>query len=102
MQKEHLIRYHPSGETEGIDPRTISINVLEESGHVKTPILDVIRAKCLDCSHTQSEASKCVAITCPLWPYRMATNPFFRGRELTEEQRKVLSDRLALSRANKE
>jgi hypothetical protein len=39
--------------------------------------LKVIRAKCIDCCSGQvGEVRKCVATTCPLWPYRMGENPF--------------------------
>jgi hypothetical protein len=39
--------------------------------------LRVIRAKCVDCCAGQpGEVRKCVATTCPLWPYRMGTDPF--------------------------
>ena len=37
--------------------------------------LRAIRAKCLDCSHTQSEVRKCTAVSCSLWPLRMGAVP---------------------------
>lgn len=67
--------YHASGETEGRDPRAMTAEELESIGHVKTPLLKVIRAKCLDCSHTFSEAAKCTACDCSLWPYRRGVMP---------------------------
>lgn len=54
-------------------------------GHVKSNLLGVIRAKCLDCSHTHPEVAHCTAVTCALWPYRMRSNPF--RTEKTPEQR---------------
>jgi hypothetical protein len=66
----------PDGETEGLDPRETPRNLLEEIGHSQMPLLRVIRAKCLDCSHTASEVRRCSAVDCSLWPYRMGTNPF--------------------------
>jgi hypothetical protein len=66
----------PSGETEGLDPREISRTLLEEIGHSQTPMLRVIRAKCLDCSQSASEVRRCTAVNCSLWPYRMGSNPF--------------------------
>ncbi|MBX2806150.1 MAG: hypothetical protein KTR19_09275 [Hyphomicrobiales bacterium] len=66
----------PSGGTEGLDPREMSRSLLEEIGHSQMPLLRVIRAKCLDCSHTASEVRRCSAVDYSLWPYRMGTNPF--------------------------
>jgi hypothetical protein len=58
------------------------------------PILDVIRAKCLDCSAGQAdEVRKCVAVTCALWPYRMGSNPF-RTVNLAEEERERRRSRI--------
>jgi hypothetical protein len=75
----------PSGETEGLEPRETSRSLLAEIGHLQTPLLKVIRAKCLDCSYTASEVRRCTAVDCPLWPHRMGTNPF--RAERTEAQR---------------
>jgi len=66
----------PSGETEGLEPREMNRSLLAEIGHSQMPLLKVIRAKCLDCSHTASEVRRCPAVDCSLWPYRMGTNPF--------------------------
>ena len=42
----------------------------------KAKILEDIRNKCLDCCVGQvGEVRKCVAYTCPLWPYRMGKDP---------------------------
>ena len=46
-------------------------------GHPETP-LRAIRAKCVDCSGgSMAEARKCTAVSCPLWPMRMGSNPFY-------------------------
>jgi hypothetical protein len=66
----------PSGETEGLEPRELPRSFLAEIGHAQMPLLQVIRAKCLDCSYSASEVRRCTAIDCCLWPYRMGTNPF--------------------------
>jgi hypothetical protein len=75
---EHVERYsrlvirNPDRSTEGRDPRTLS---LDELGDFLTPIR-AIRAKCIDCSGgSPSEARKCTAVGCALWPYRMGTSP---------------------------
>jgi len=54
---------------------------LEKAGHKKRPILKVIRANCLKCSVSQpKEVRLCQFVDCPLWPYRMGTDPFRKGR----------------------
>jgi len=75
------------GERIGRDPRRIAINEFDAAGIVCSPILAVVRAKCLDCCGGQSdEVRKCISIRCALWPYRMGSNPF-RTVNLTDEER---------------
>lgn len=89
------------GETVGRDPRGMSEAELNALGHAKSRIIGVIRAKCLDCCGGQpSEVRRCVLTSCPLWPYRMNTNPF-GGREMSDEQRAAAAERLAHARASK-
>lgn len=58
---------------------------LEKIGHKKRPILKAIRAKCLDCGVSQPrEVRLCQMVDCPLWPYRMGTDPFRKGREVKD------------------
>jgi hypothetical protein len=44
-----LVIRHPTGETEGKHPRDADVDVMREI-HEPTPLLRVIRAKCIDCS----------------------------------------------------
>jgi hypothetical protein len=91
------------GELIGRDPRKVSADDWERAGIEGQPILRVIRAKCLDCRGEQeSEVRKCVAVACPNWPYRMGENPFRAAREMTDEERVALGERLARSRAARE
>lgn len=88
-----LILTNPTGETEGIDPRLISREKFEELGFEAKPLLQVIRAKCMDCcGYQQSEVKKCTAVTCDLWVYRMGKNPF--RKPMSEERRQQARDRL--------
>jgi hypothetical protein len=49
------------------------------------PPLKVMRAKCLECCcGSAHEVRHCVISTCPLWPYRMGTNPL---RQPSQAQR---------------
>ncbi len=84
-----LVVRNPDGSTEGKHPRDADVDVMREI-HEPAPLLRVIRAKCIDCSGgSESEARKCTAIGCALWPYRMASNPFRAPREMTQEQREA-------------
>jgi hypothetical protein len=75
-----LILRH-DGFTEGADPRSIPAATLRAAGHEPGSLLHVIREKCLDCCCGQAaEVRRCTAYQCPLWPYRLASNPFLRGR----------------------
>lgn len=66
-----------------------------------TPI-KAIRAKCLDCMCDQvAEVKNCPIETCPLYPFRMGHNPNIGKRELTDEQRQAMKERLANARAKK-
>lgn len=65
-----------NGEVIGRDPREMEISELNAIGHECMPLSKIIRSKCLDCSHTESEVRKCIAFECVLWPYRMRKNPF--------------------------
>lgn len=64
--------------------------------------LKVIRLKCLECSNGSSnEVKLCPVTKCPLYPYRFGTNPDRKKRELTEEQKKEMAERLKKARENK-
>ena len=67
-----------------------------------TSPLKIIRLKCLDCCCGQSEEVKhCTCEDCPLWPYRFGKNPFRKKREMTEEQKDALRERMAKAREAK-
>lgn len=55
-----------------------------------------IRAKCLDCSCWQTQEVKlCDRVNCPLYPFRMGTNPFRTKRVMTDEQRAKAAEQLS-------
>ena len=67
-----------------------------------TSPLKAIRAKCLDCCCEQlNEVKYCPASNCPLHPFRFGRNPFRAKRELTDEQKEVLRQRLEIGLAKK-
>jgi hypothetical protein len=83
------------GSPVGCDPRRISGEEFALIDHHAQPVLSVIRAKCLDCCGAiPSEVRLCTAVRCPLWPYRMGTNPLRSRREISDEQRAALRARL--------
>ncbi len=79
-----LITRHADGTTKGRHPQDLKQAELAAAGHTPQPILKVSQAKCLDCSGgSRSEAAACTAVTCPLWPYRLGSNPSSTPRGLS-------------------
>lgn len=84
------------------DPRQMTAAELTALGHHKRPILDVIRQNCVECcAGNQAEVRRCAMIACPMWPYRMGSNPFV-SRDYTPEQREAARERLAVARAGRQ
>lgn len=58
-----------------------------------------IRAKCLDCCcGSTTEVANCTVTGCPLFPFRFGKNPYRQRREMTEQEKQVLADRLREAR----
>jgi hypothetical protein len=80
--KEHAAargaRYEPSGVDDwlaGRDPRAMTQEEIRSMGHEPMSPMEAIRARCLDCmAGSADEVRKCVAMACPLWPFRMGKN----------------------------
>ena len=69
----------------------------------KTNPVKAIREFCIDCCGGSRETVKnCPSVRCSLYPFRLGKNPFKQKRELTEEQRNAIRDRLKKGRENKE
>jgi|SRR6476646_1083782 len=85
------------GELIGKHPNEVPSQTLSLKFRAQNP-LKAIREKCLDCCcGNAAEVRKCVAIECPLWPFRMGTNPFRKKRELSLAQQRDRSQRLRKS-----
>lgn len=83
----------------GRDPRRMSQADLNAVGHHKRPLLRAIRENCIGCcGGMEAEVRRCRIVSCPMWPYRMGTNPFFTPKPLGEEERERLAARLAAAR----
>lgn len=66
-----------------------------------TNVLRAIKLKCLDCStYNINEIKECPVKECSLYPFRLGKNPF-RKRELSEEERNKLSERMKNLKRNK-
>jgi hypothetical protein len=84
----------------GRDPRTMSLAELEALGRPRVSRGDAIRANCIDCAGgNTAEVRRCAMLTCPLWPFRMGTDPYREPRLMTEMQREAAAVRLAKVRA---
>jgi hypothetical protein len=82
-----------AGEAIGRDPRAMTAADFQALGHRPAALTEVIRAKCLDCCCGSAyEARRCISIDCPLWPFRMGTNPL--RKPVPEERRRAIGDRL--------
>lgn len=67
----------------------------------KTNPVKAIREKCIDCCcGSASEVKECSCTKCPIYPFRLGKNPFRQKREMSEEQKKVVGDRLREARKN--
>ena len=77
MDRSPFLEKLTMAEKVGKLPSFVGTDKLRALGHPETPIR-AIRAKCVDCSGgSLSEARKCTAVGCPLWPMRMGKNPFY-------------------------
>ena len=60
-----------------------------------------IRAYCLECTcGSTAEVKLCPIDDCPLFPFRFGKNPYRKQREMTEEERRALADRLKEAKKN--
>ena len=61
-----------------------------------------IRAFCLECcGGSPAEVKECTGVSCSLYPFRLGRNPFRQKRELTDEQKEIMTNRLAMAREQK-
>ena len=83
------------GQLIGADPRKLGPAGLRELGHRPVSPLQALRERCIDCcTGSKTEVAKCVAVTCPSWPFRTGHNPWRTGRPMTPEQRNAAASHL--------
>ena len=64
-----------------------------------TSPIKAIRAKCLDCSAgSNKEVRECPVTGCALHAFRSGRNPYRKKRQLTDEQKNALNQRLKNAR----
>jgi hypothetical protein len=86
-ERAHAAGYEPDGDYfVGRDPRQMNRAELEAMGHAPMSPMEATRAKCLDCAGSSDEVRRCVAMTCPSWPFRTGKNPW---REVSEARREI-------------
>lgn len=74
----------------GQDPRRLSTDDLRELGHRGKPLLQAMRRRCIDCcGGKKDEVRRCTAVACPLWPYRMGTDPWHPQAKPAEERERA-------------
>lgn len=60
-----------------------------------TSPVKAIRAYCIGCCNGSfNEVKLCEISDCELYPFRFGKNPYIKRKELTEEQKVVLAERL--------
>lgn len=70
----------------------------EEKKTITNPV-KAIRAYCLSCvCGSSTEVDRCPIEECALYPFRFGRNPFRTKRELTEEQKTAMAERLKKAR----
>lgn len=99
MKKSAGLEISPELQEIGRDPREMAPEDLEALGHVRKPVLQALRERCVDCAGgSVHEVRLCVAVACVAWPFRMGTDPWRAKRVLTEEQKSTLRERMAKAR----
>lgn len=82
----------------GRDPRRMSAAELIALGKPRISRGDAIRANCLDCcAGNAAEIRRCGHIGCPLWPFRMGTDPY--RAPMSEERKRAMAIRLRDTKA---
>jgi len=67
------------------------------TGERITSVLKAVRKRCLDCcAYQRDEVKYCSCTNCALWPFRFGKNPYRKKREMSEEQRNAMKERMSV------
>ena len=92
--QNHRLLENVDGDQVGRIPATVPCEFLSLNFRQKNPV-KAIRENCLDCcGGSKGEVRKCVSTDCPLWPFRMARNPFRKKPVLSAEEKERRTARL--------
>ena len=81
------------------DPRDLGPEDMQRLGVRRVSRGDAIRQMCLACmGGSPTFVRECESGGCPLYWFRMGTDPFREAREMSDEQRAVMAERLAKAR----
>lgn len=78
----------------------MSQNVVKSNDKIYKPTAKVIKQYCLSCAENYPEVVSCIHTDCKLWPFRLGKSPW-RERQLSEEKKQQLAERLKKIRENK-
>lgn len=68
-----------------------------------TSPLEAIKLMCIDCmGGLKNEVKYCPTKKCAVWEFRLGKNPYRKSRELTEEEKEQMKERMMKAREAKE
>lgn len=92
----------PAIATYSTDPREMTPEDLNRLGFKRVSRGDAIRQMCLQCmGGSTAEVRRCENGACPIFMFRMGSDPWREQREMTEEQRVAGADRLRKARESR-
>jgi hypothetical protein len=86
---------HPPGR----DPRQMTVAELTAMGHPPISRAEAIRQNCLDCcGRSAAEVARCHMLSCPMWPFRMGTDPYRAKQSEAQRAARIASGRALAAR----
>ena len=97
---ERKVKVMADRTTQPLGPSASGKGTLRNAPRRRLSPVKAIRLKCLDCSYgSPKEVALCPLTFCPVYPFRMGTNPNRRRRPLSEDERRACAERLRIARA---
>lgn len=74
-----------------------------ESQEKGVSVLKAVKNHCLECSgYQREEVKECPRIHCNLYPFRFGKNPYRKKRQMSEEQKQAMKERMSKYWKNKD